>query len=629
MQNVHLLNKCLVFDPLPARQTGFMKVSTLAATLLIASLARAQSVPVSLPAVTVYSPSVANQMPAGSFAMPVSALRYEPLVDIQARSQPEGGADVTIRGGTFEATGLQVGAATILDPQTGHYLEQLPIAPEMLGAPRILTGSDHALQTMNSTVGAVAYDWRPVQSAGAVSIGVGNDGLVRADLYEGHTVQVGSGVLAADADWAHAEGNGTVDFGDFKFNRADGRVQWRQGAAQTDAVIAYQTNFLGWPNLYTPFDSDETDSLQTLLVSANHRVDLGGGQSFEATAFWRRNKDDYAFSRFAPLGTVHPFQHTTWIGGLALGGLQSVGVLSLGYHAEMTEDDLRSTALIYGHYHSRELEKLALAPEREWILPDGAVTARAGATLDASNRASSALSPVADLSRTWNSGTLTRAYASFAETTQLPSYTALDSSPTSGLFLGNENLGREVSRSSEIGVEGGSGGWTVKSALFYRRDSNLVDWTYLQGVFGRRANAVDVATSGAEFTARRSWAACDLVLGYTVLTKASDYHGAQVTASFYSLNYARQRATAALTLHVSGEWEVKVDSEARVQEPNALRSGDDNAFRSTVGVYYRPKALRGWEFSAQVDNVTGSSFQEIPAVPAAGRQAALTVTYGW
>ena len=606
-----------------------MKVSLLVGAVLATCLARAQTSPVSLPAVTVYSPSVANQLPAGSFAMPVSALRYEPLVDIQARSQPEGGADVTLRGGLFENTGLQLGAATLLDPQTGHYLEQLPIAPEMLGPPRILTGADHAWTTMNSTVGAIAYGWRPIESAGVASVGVGNDGLARADLYEGHALREGSGVLAADADWAHAEGNGTVAFGDYTFTRADGRVQWRQGGAQTDVVASYQTNFLGWPNLYTPFNSDETDSLQTVLLLANHRVDLGGGQSFEATAFWRRNKDDYAFSRFAPLSAVHPFQHTTWVGGVAAGGVQDLGVVSLNYHAEATEDDLKSTALVFGHFHSRQLEKLALVPQRAWVLGDGTVSARLGATLDESNRYRSAVSPVADLARTWTSGVLGRAYASYAVTTQVPSYTALDSSPTSGLFLGNPSLGRETSRNTEVGVEAASGGWTGRAALFYRRDSNLVDWTYLQGVFGRRANAVDIATSGAEFTLKRSWSAVDLVVGYVVLSKAADYHGAAVTASFYALNYARQRATAALTVHVSDEWDVRIDSEARIQEPDALRVGDDNAFRSSVGLFYHPKALRGWELSVQADNVTGSSYQEIPAVPAARRQLALTASYGW
>src|SRR3954468_11922303 len=105
---------------------------------------------VNLPEVTVYSPRIANQAPAGTFAMPVSALRYEPRVDIQARNLSEGQADVTIRGGTFETTGFQIGAVTLIDPQTGHYFAEIPVAPALLGPPEILTGADLAARVSNT-----------------------------------------------------------------------------------------------------------------------------------------------------------------------------------------------------------------------------------------------------------------------------------------------------------------------------------------------------------------------------------------------------------------------------------------------------------------------------------------------
>src|SRR5882724_3427512 len=91
-----------------------------------------------LPEISVFSPRVANQEPVGTFAMPVSALRYEPLVDIQGRNLAEGQADVTIRGGVFENTGFRVGGVSLFDPQTGHYFAEIPIAPAMLSAPTIL-----------------------------------------------------------------------------------------------------------------------------------------------------------------------------------------------------------------------------------------------------------------------------------------------------------------------------------------------------------------------------------------------------------------------------------------------------------------------------------------------------------
>ena len=599
-----------------------------AALALCASALRAQNA-TTLPAVIVYSPSVANQSPAGTFAMPVSALRFDPLVDIEPRNMAEAQSDVTIRGDTFENTGLEVGALAISDPQTGHYLMELPVAPVMLGAPLVLTGAEHAEDSMNSTGGSVAYSWRPVSTTGFASGALGDYGLNREEIYQGYAAR-GPSHLAADADWAHSSGNGTVPYGDFHFDRADARLEFVAPGSATDVFAGYQASFFGWPNLYTPFNSDETENLQTVLVAVNNREDLGGGQYFEAGAFYRRNKDDYAFSRFAPLGPVHPYQHTTWEYGASVGGRQEFEGVFLNYHAEETSDSLRSTSLIYGPYHSRVLKKVALIPEEQWAADGGQVVLKAGATYDRSNRDSGAVSPVAELSRTWNSSGLQRIYASYAETTQMPSYTALDSSPTAGLFLGNPNLGRETSRDAEAGLGGSAGGWTAQASVFYRRDDNLVDWTYLDGVFGRSANPVDIETEGVELVARHTWGLVSAVFGYTALAKTPNYLGAQVTASFYALNYARQRLTAAFTMQLTENLVLRLDNAARIQASDSLRTeGGNKAIISALGLSWHPPSQRRLEFTLQVDNLWNSAFQSVPGVPAARRQLSFGATYGW
>ena len=97
-----------------------------------------------LPALTVMGQETANQRPASTYESPISNLEFDPRVDMQVRNMTEAQGDLSIRGGTFENTGVQVGSATLLDPQTGHYTTELPIAPEMLGEPKILTGADNA-----------------------------------------------------------------------------------------------------------------------------------------------------------------------------------------------------------------------------------------------------------------------------------------------------------------------------------------------------------------------------------------------------------------------------------------------------------------------------------------------------
>ena len=287
---------------------------------LSSGAARAQGAE-SLPSVTVYSTRVANQSSAVAFAMPVSALRYEPRVDIQGRNLAESQADITIRGGIFENTGFQLGAVTLSDPQTGHYLAELPVAPGMLGAPRVVTGVDLALGATNATVGAITYAWRPIRTAGASTVAMGEDNLRRAEIYQGFSTVAKAGGQGVGLDFALARSraDGSVPFGDHDFNRANLRFQYSSDSAQTDLVAGYQGKRFGWPNLYTPFNSNESENLQTTLFLLNHRVDLSAGEYWEAGVFHRRNKDDYAFNRLAALGPVHPFQHTTWLSGGSVG----------------------------------------------------------------------------------------------------------------------------------------------------------------------------------------------------------------------------------------------------------------------------------------------------------------------
>ncbi len=597
------------------------------------TMLQAQPASTVLPEVTIYSPRVANQAPVATFAMPVSALRFEPQVDIQPRNFAEGQADITIRGGIFENSGIKIGALTLYDPQTGHYLAEIPIAPAMLTAPAILTGAENAFGALNSTAGTVDYAWRRVRPAGVASIGAGEYGLVQGEFYQAYTADAPSlgGQLGTDVAWAHSEANGSIPNGDHVLNRTNARIQLARGETQTDFFVGYQEKFFGWPNLYTPFNSPESENLKTLLVALNHRADFGNGDFVQLGAYYRRNRDDYAFNRFAPVGPVHPFNHTTWVEGAALEGRRNAGEVAVNFRGELLADELHSTSLTFGPYHTRTLAKFAVVPERTWNLEEGGqLVVKAGAAYDDSNRTSGAISPVFEIARERAAAAAQRIYFSYSEATQLPTYTALDSSPTAGLFRGNPNLGRQTTHNFELGTSGTLAGWSGQAAAFYRRDDALVDWTFRRGVTARSANPVDIATTGIEAVARHSSRLYDIVLGYTWLAKDPDYRGAAVDASFYALNYARHRFTAALTVRVTSELTLRLDNVARVQAANLLRTvGGDDALISSFGIGYKPTAIRGLELSVQADNLWNSGFQDVPAVPAARRQISTRLAYAW
>ncbi len=582
-----------------------------------------------LPPLSITADRVANETPVSTFAMPVSALQYEPRVDIQARNFAEAQADVTIRGGIFENTGFKLGALSVYDPQTGHYFAELPVAPAMLASPQVLTGADNAIQGFNAEVGTIAYGWSPIAQRGEASVAFGEYDTNRQDIYQGITFPATAGGLTVGADIsaARSESDGSIPNGDHDFKRVAGRVQLRGAHSQTDFFAGWQKKFFGWPNLYTPFGVNETENLENELYAVNHRVALEGDNYWQIGAYYRRNYDDYEYNRFVP-GQFNPYQHTTHVRSIALDGRQGSGSWAVDYSAQAMADSLESTALTFGNFHTRDYYKVSVVPEYSVGTSSGQLTVRAGATYDDTNRDGSAVSPIAEIALKTSAST--RLYAQYAESTQVPTYTALNSAPTSGLFRGNPNLGRETSRNLEAGASFAVDTWTVQTAVFYRWDDDLVDWTYAQNVNARSANAVDIGMAGFEVVAATHQPRWDLVLGYTYLDKNADYGSATVTASFYALNFARHRFTAAIVGRLGAGFEVRMDNEYRIQEPNALRTvGGDEAWLSGIGLYYLPPRWRGLELSFRVDNLWDSDFQDVPSVPAARRQWIAGATYHW
>jgi hypothetical protein len=586
---------------------------------------------VDLPDFETTTPRVAIEEPANSIDTPISMLRFEPLVDLQSRNFAEAQGDITIRGGIFEGTAVQLGGVNVFDPQTGHYAAELPVPPAMISAPMIAVGADHAMDGFNGNAGTVRYDWRPVESRGLVSAGIGSGNLQRASAYFGQIVSPGDSRkprLAFDLETAHSKADGTIANGDHEFHRYAGRVQLISGESTTNLFAGYQSKFFGWPNLYTPFGVAETENLQTTLIVLGHRSPFADGL-FEASGYFRRNNDDYEFDRFSP-GLFDPFQHETQVfGGFAKLSMP-VGLWQLTFRGDLASDSIESTTL--GN-HTRWYGRFAASAGRDFENGESVVEMRFGGVFDYTNRDASAVSPVAEVAWVPNRAAQnsTRWYAQISESTRVPGYTALYSSPTGGLFRGANTLGRESAINYEVGVSRKAADWDLKGAVFFRDDDPMVDWTYSYSApNARSANEVRVQTAGVEFLASRSLEKFDIFGSYTWLTKDADYGQASVDASFYALNFAEHRLTFAITARLGGGFEIRNDNEFRIQEENPLRTvGGDEALLSALGLFWNVPRIEGLELSLVADNLWDSDFQEIPAVTAAGRQVTGSATYRW
>jgi len=584
--------------------------------------------------VTVRASRVANTQPAGTYASLATSLRFDPQTELQSRGLPEGQADVAVRGGVFENTGFVVGAVTVIDPQTGHYTAGLPIEPGFLSTPGLLTGIDNALTGFNSNIATVAYSLPVVRSGGDVLLGIGDNDLKFTSLRLAKVTTLESGHdLSVGLSAALSEGDGTLPNGDHDFSRYNLHIQHRQGDAQTDVLLSYQDKFYAWPGAYTGFASlAETDHTKTLLVLANHRREINSGW-FEVSAYYRELDDDYDFDRTTQeSGVPGSFEHLTRAYAVGFQGSHRKGMIDWRYGGQLTGDKLvRSTDLTEGDFTSRNYAKFSLIPSIDIAHSgDNIITARMGATLDSSNRDSTAVSPVAGLTVQTTSSSGSNFYTlEYASASQLPGYTALNSRPT-GLFGGNSDLGREKARQLSISISRESSNWTGSATLFYRRDTDLVDWTFFTGrPFSRQANPVDLDVLGLEVFVTRQWYLLELVAAYTYLDKDSDYGSADVDASFYALNFARHRATLALRYQLTNQLELRLDNEYRVQQDNPLRTSKDTAFLASLALAWESTGIKGLGLSLIADNLTDSDYQFFPGTPAVGRQVSVSASYRW
>ncbi len=600
---------------------------------------------VELEPVVVFSKRVALQEPTGTYAAPVSALLFEPQVDVQARNFAEGQADVSIRGGTFENTGFSLGALPIYDPQTGHYSAELPASSYMLTAPDVRTGIAQAATGFGATAGGVAYGWRPIRTGGAVSVGAGNDAMARGELYSGFASdkKLGGFTVAADASIASAQGRGTREWRDtnlaprdssFDFNRVSGRIQLANRVSQTDLFAGYQDKDFGWPNLYAARPTTalryEREELQTKLFVLNHRTELGAdGDYVQAGTYYRNNRDHYSI----PLLGANSY-HATTVRGSALDGRQTVvDGTALRYAAGVIDDDLLSNNLTFGKFMSRTQYYGTLAAEQTFALEAGRdLVLSAGARYDNSNRDDSQTSPLASIEIRQKQSDLRRVYLSYDESTQLPTYTALNNNPAS-LFGGDANLPRATAANLELGAELAFDGWKTQAAVFHRRDENLLDYIFDPSGVGvpgtsRRAAAVDLDTYGFELFAQRSWERFDLIAGYTYLYKDDNYT-APFNGSFYALNYAEHRLTLGALARLGAGFELRMDNELRRQADNPLRREGHDNINSALGLFYSVPRVKGLTLNAQVNNLWDTAFQDVPLVPASRREWSVGATYLW
>lgn len=604
----------------PLRHSG---IPVLAVTSLVPCVPFADP-PVDLAAFPVFAGSLSPSL-AGTGYQLTDRMEREVRVDLQTRGGTRYQSDITIRGGIFEGSGLMIGGMTLFDPQTGHYFSEIPLDPRFFSGARLLTGSENTLNGFNATAGSIDWIWGPLETGGSASVTIGTDGLygmtAHAAARQGPRTGWELAVLKE-------RGDGSLENGDFDVRRISGRVEIAAGAGLLRLFGGYVDKFYGWPGMYTGNAGlNETDDYQVSLLGFQWESGEAFGRH-RIGGYWRKLDDDYEFRRETPNAF---YEHQTEVWSLQGSGNWTRDMLGIGYNwAVMRDRIIRSTSLVNGRFNGRAYGEAAV--RGQWRVPTrlGELAAYGGAGLETTDRDATVLSPFGGfrLGGSLRDGSW-ETYLEFSESSQVPGYTVLNSA-SSGLFGGNPDLGREQAESLEAGAFVQRGQLAVRLAAFRRDDGDLVDWVYnVESPNAREAAAVDLRVTGIEAFLHWEHGGTVAELGYTYLDKVPEYREAGAEASFYALNFACHRMVGSLGRNPASGPRWRIEAEYRDQAPNDLRGGADSAFFLNLEAAWRAGPGDAWTLVLRVENLTGTSFERIPGTPGPGREARVTLRYGW
>jgi hypothetical protein len=140
---------------------------------------------------------------------------------------------------------------------------------------------------------------------------------------------------------------------------------------------------------------------------------------------------------------------------------------------------------------------------------------------------------------------------------------------------------------------------------------------------------VDLETFGIEVIGSKQFDAIEAIASYTYLDKSQDYGNAAIDASFYALNFAKHRLTLGAIWRPIEILELRIDNEWRSQAANTLRTSDDAALFTHIGISIFPPQCEGLELFAAIDNAWDDDFQDVPGTPGRGSQISLGGIYRW
>ncbi|MDD2600202.1 MAG: TonB-dependent receptor [Kiritimatiellae bacterium] len=548
-----------------------------------------------------------------------------PLQDIpglklrqQGRGNPQ--SDLSIRGSSFNSTGLTLNGLSIRNAQSEHWHASLTVPAAWLEQPYVLTGMDLFRLSSGHPAGSVGLNLAPIISdEHRLTIGGGNFGnlyggvdLTVVEYYEQSIV--GS---AAFLNYHHADQTDGYKQNDLDRIVAGARVSRLTDKTQADLMATIAQSQFGARGFYgaSPGYPAEEELWDAMALGSLRLIEDPENPA-ALTALWRRTDDSYWLDRHN-----HAFyqnQHITDFFGLHGDHKTTFNqLLGLDSRADLDLETIKSRSL--GNHH-RSHASLALIPNMTF----GRLQLSTGGSLELFSADSPRLLPAAGIE--WSVSENHTLFINYTESLRQPSYTELNyKSPDS---LGNSGLSRQHTRTTEAGYKGEKEGLKWQLTGFYEYAQNTVDW--IKAAEDSRWSAenletiesIGVSALGHVALSRQT----ELSLEALLLDKNCE---TRAYASRYALDYPELSTEAALAQHLTDDLTLMVKQELSQYRPNPARAHSDWSFNSSLEVQWRLPTKPSLALSAGISNLLDDNFQIFPGQETIGRAFHTSLTYSW
>jgi len=397
-----------------------------------------------------------------------AALRLSPSVDIRERGGRGVQADILIRGGSFDQTMILLNGIDFTDARTGHQTHSLPLDLDCVAGVELIDGVTGA----GAYAGAVNIRTRPSGRRYLRAEGSGGgDGYAYGSLSGAWT----SDRLTAFAAASYRRSDGYRPNTDFENWNGYLRLTWDSPTAgYFDVQGGCQRRAFGSNGFYAAWWPDQYEETETFLTSIRW-VKTWGDFSLDASVGYRKNFDDYQWTKGSPVGNnLHNTDNVT--SAVSLDYRSAAGVTTFGgdyvfnhiYSTNLGEAMARRRG-DYTHSKSRRVGNLWLRQVKSFRRFDAAGSL--GLSFTPYGRSllwslSGGYRPIDGL----------RLELAASQSMRLPTFT--DLYYTSAAQVNNLDLVPEKAITYRFGIDYARGAWSASLRTYYRDGRDIIDWVW-------------------------------------------------------------------------------------------------------------------------------------------------------